>query len=207
VIFSISLLCFISFSVIACLRTSFLTLDIAINSWTASIQYSPLTITATMLHYLFDTIPMFVICLLLAAYLFLKKRRLYALFLVSAMLGELGILTLAKTLFHVARPLNGIIQEDGFSFPSGHVTSTTVFFGFWMYCIWQNYKSSITKVIASIFFVAIVLAVGFSRLYLNVHWFTDVMGGYFLGLGWILLVIWLFSAFGKSKVRGTQVTN
>jgi undecaprenyl-diphosphatase len=195
-IFIISLLAFIGFLFVAFLRSSFLTFDTTINSWVASIQDTPLTITTTIIHYLFETPSMFVICLLLAVYLFIKRLKFYALLLVSSMLGELGIQTLVKTLFHIARPINGIIQVGGFSFPSGHVTSTTVFFVFWMYFVWQNCKSSVLKVVASIFFVVMPFAVGFSRIYLNVHWFTDVVAGYLLGLGLILLIIWVFRRFG-----------
>jgi undecaprenyl-diphosphatase len=117
------------------------------------------------------------------------------------MAGDAAIVTMIKTLVHSERPLNGIMQETGFSFPSGHVTSSIALFGLLTYFICQHWKSSNVKTLSSAFFVAIAILVGFDRLYLNVHWFSDVLGGCLLGIFWLTLFI---SAFRHTKLKETM---
>lgn len=172
----------IAFLLIASLKSGFAALDSNINFWSASIQSAQFTQIAEIIHYSFDTISLFVISLLAAAYLFYKKQKNDAFLLVGAMLLDVVIITMVKMLIHIPRPLNGIITEEGFSFPSGHVTSTVVLFGLLTYFAWKHWKSSNAKLLSSLFFVVIALLVGFDRIYLNVHWLSDVLGSYPLGM-------------------------
>jgi undecaprenyl-diphosphatase len=185
----ISSLSFIGFLFTALFKGIFATIDTNVNSWSASIQTNPLTQIAEIIAYGFDTTPLLVASLLIAAYLFYKNYKKDALLLAGAMAGDVMMVTMVKTLVHSKRPLNGIMQETGFSFPSGHVTSSIVLFGLLTYFIFQHWKSSKTKILSSMFFVAIVVLVGFDRLYLNVHWFSDVLGGYLLGIFWLTFSI------------------
>jgi len=185
-------LSFISFLFMALFKGIFATIDANVNSWSASIQTSSFTQIAEIVAYGFDTIPLLTASLLIGAYLFYKNYKKNAFLLVGAMGGDAVIVTMIKTLVHSERPLNGIMMETGFSFPSGHVTSSKVFFGLLSYFVRQHWKSSKTKILSSMFFVTITFFVGFSRVYLNVHWFSDVLGGYLLGIFWLTFSILAF---------------
>jgi undecaprenyl-diphosphatase len=129
---------------------------------------------------------------LIAVYLFCRHYRNEALLAVGAMLGEFLIVTILKRLIHSTRPLNGIIPETGFSFPSGHATAAVVFLGLLTYLIWKHFKSRNWRILSGVFLASISLLVGFSRIYLNVHWLSDVLGAYALGVFWLTFSIWAF---------------
>jgi undecaprenyl-diphosphatase len=186
---SLSLTCFL---LVAFLRTSFSAVDANANSWAVSIQSTSLTEIAKIIHYGFGTVSLSIITLLIAVYLLYKHYRNYAVLLVSTMLGELVLVEIVKRSIHSPRPLNGIMQETGFSFPSGHTTAAVVFAGLITYLVWQNFKSRNVKLLSGILLVLISLLVGFSRIYLNVHWFSDVLGAYSLGIFWVTFCISAF---------------
>ncbi len=207
IIMFISLLSLIIFLFIAFLKSSFATIDANTNSWSVSIHSFTLTQIAKIIDYGFDTTPLFVISLLIAAYLFYKKYRKDAFLLndafllAGAMFADVIIIELTKTLVHSSRPLNGIITESGFSFPSGHVISTVVLFGLITYFIWKHWKYSNAKILTSLFFVVVAIVVGFDRIYLNVHWFSDVLGAYSLGVFLLTFSILTFQHLGRLKHR------
>lgn len=188
----ISLFSLISFLLVTLLKNSFTTIDANVNYGVVSIQTSSFTLIARMIAYGFDTTALLAISIVIAAYLFYKNYKKHAVLLVGAMMGDAMVLTIVKMLVHSARPLNGIMLETGFSFPSGHVTSTVVLFGLLTYFAWQHWKSSNAKILPSTFFIIIAIIVGFSRIYLNVHWLSDILGGYSLGVFWLTFSILVF---------------
>jgi len=188
-ILSLALICFL---LIAFLRTSFSAVDADVNSWAVSIQSTAFTQIAKIIHYGFGTTALSIITLLIAVYLLYKRYRNDALLLVGAMLGDVVIVTILKRLIHSTRPLNGIIQETGFSFPSGHATAAVVFLGLLTYFMWQHFKSRNVRILSGVLFVLLSLVVGFSRIYLNVHWLSDVVGAYSLGIFWLTFSIVAF---------------
>jgi len=164
------------------LKSNFATLDANVNSWSASIQSASFIEMAKIIHYSFAPTPSFVASLLVAVYLFYKKYKYEALLLMGAMAANVTLVEIIKMLVHFSRPLNGILTIQGFSFPSGHVTSTVVLFGLLTYFAWNHWKSSILRIFWGLFSVVIAFVVGLDRLYLNVHWFSDVLGAYSLGV-------------------------
>jgi undecaprenyl-diphosphatase len=188
-ILSLSLICFL---LIAFLRSSFSAVDANVNSWAASIQSTSYTQIAKIIHYGFGIFVLSPITLLIAGYLLYKRYRNYALLLVGTMLGDVVIVEILKRLIHSSRPLNGIIQETGFSFPSGHATAAVVLAGLLTYFIWQHFKSRNVKILSGVLLILISLVVGFSRIYLNVHWLSDVVGAYSLGIFWLTFSIVAF---------------
>jgi len=170
------------FLLIVFLKSHFATMDANMNSWSASIQSASVTEMAKIIHYSFAPTPSFVASLLVAVYLFHKQYKYEALFLMGAMAANVTLVEIIKMLVHSLRPVNGILTVQGFSFPSGHVASTVVLFGLLTYFAWNHWKSSILRILWSLFSVAIAIVVGLDRIYLNVHWFSDVLGAYSLGM-------------------------
>ncbi len=119
--------------------------------------------------------------------LWIWNKKEYIYLLLISTLGS-GLTTLiGKYIFHRARPMLPVYTEHSFSFPSGHATIAMSFYGFLAFILIHNVKKWKTKV--NIFFagILIILLIGFSRLYLGVHFASDVWAGYLVGLLWIII--------------------
>jgi len=199
IVLFVSLLSLIGFLFVVFLKSGFTAADIAVNSWSVSIRMGSLTLMAETISYGFDTIVLLPLSLLIATYFFYEGYRKYALLFVGSMGGVAALVTIVKLLVQSPRPWNGVMEEKWFSFPSGHVTSTVVFFGLIIYFVWQHWKYSNAKILSGLFFVVMEFLIGFSRVYLNVHWLSDILGGYLLGLFWLTFSIFLFSIFSRRR--------
>jgi membrane-associated phospholipid phosphatase len=185
----ISLACLIGFLLLALLRGNFSGINREVNSWVTTIQTSSFTLVAKLIAGGFDTTPLLAISLVIGAVLFYKKMRKNALLLVGAMAGDAVIIETLKTFIYSLRPLNGLVLETDNSFPSGHVTSTVVLLGLLAFFAWQTWKCKLVKAASSVLLAAVALFVGFTRIYLNVHWLSDVLAGYLLGVFWLTFCI------------------
>jgi membrane-associated phospholipid phosphatase len=147
------------------------------------------------------------VVLIVTALFWLWKKRFYIMSLWITVAGSAISAYIAKILINRERPGGNIpvFTENFFSFPSGHSASIIALLGFLTYCVWRNYKT--WRIRVNTFFVAsfIIILVGFSRLYLGVHFLSDVLGGYLIGFLWMLLGIaiseWLII---KSHKRGGE---
>jgi membrane-associated phospholipid phosphatase len=102
-----------------------------------------------------------------------------------------------KHYYERPRPSLGLQQASGLSFPSGHAMIGGAFYGLIIYIIWATVQSRRWRWILSLFFTLIILLVGFSRIYLRVHYATDVLAGYLIGLLWLLLSLYLLGHLEK----------
>jgi len=151
-----------------------------------SIENPVITTITSTISLIFDPITFTIIALAISAYLFFKSRKKQSLFLASAILITAAIIKLSKEIIQRARPPTALIQETSYAFPSGHTTMAVVFLGLITYMFTKN-KSTKTKTTATLIIIFIVLAIIFSRIYLKVHWLTDTIAGFVLGL--IILII------------------
>jgi membrane-associated phospholipid phosphatase len=123
---------------------------------------------------------------------FVWKRRGYDLALLVLAVGGAELVNLStKSFFHRVRPsfTDPITSAGGFSFPSGHAMGAMVFYGWLAYWLWHDNPRTIPRVVVGAIFPVIVVLVGFSRIYLGVHYPSDVVGGYAAGLAWLALTI------------------
>jgi membrane-associated phospholipid phosphatase len=119
------------------------------------------------------------------------KRKNYwgAIFYIIAVAGG-GLLNLGlKHWFGRIRPENSLIVEQGFSYPSGHAMGSLIYYGFLGYLLVRSQRGKSIKVSLSMAFIAIILLIGFSRIYLGVHYPSDVLAGFSAGTVWLLLCI------------------
>lgn len=144
----------------------------------------------------FASLP-FVCSALLALLLLPKTRRRFGFPLSIAMLSCAVINQLVK--FLVAKERPGILildVENGFSFPSGHSMAALVFYGLLLYFILRFVRHKNRQVLLSFLCIAVILLVGVSRIYLGVHFFSDVVGGFLLGGA----VLFFFLYFYEKKL-------
>lgn len=125
-----------------------------------------------------------------ALYLLLRKQYILIVGLATSWVGAGLTSFLGKNFYMRSRPLTDFYYvEDSYSFPSGHATLTIAVYGFLFYAYIIRNKSLTTTKIWWWVFILFVLLIGFSRVYLGVHFFSDVIGGYILGFIWLVLAI------------------
>lgn len=82
-----------------------------------------------------------------------------------------------------------IINEIGYSFPSGHSMISMAFYGFIIYLIYKNIKNKYLKWISIILLSILILMIGFSRIYLGVHYVSDVLAGFLFSISYLIVYI------------------
>jgi undecaprenyl-diphosphatase len=126
------------------------------------------------------------------------KRKNYwgAIFYLIAVAGG-GLLNLGlKHWFGRIRPEDSLVVEQGFSYPSGHAMGSLIYYGFLAYLVLRSQRGNPLKILLGSSFIAITLFIGFSRIYLGVHYPSDVLAGFSAGIVWLLLCI-----AGRESIR------
>lgn len=133
------------------------------------------------------------IMMLFVLYLLLKQKDKLFLFGII-IIGSQLLNKLLKQIFHRQRPdLHRLIEIGGYSFPSGHAMTAMTFYGILTFLFWRgipHYKGKITLVLISFIFI---LMIGISRIYLGVHYPSDIIGGYLEGIVWLIVSISVFN--------------
>ena len=80
-----------------------------------------------------------------------------------------------------------LVAESGYSFPSGHSMVAMAFFGLLIWMIWRYHRRDAMRVVWCAFFGLVIVAVGLSRVYLGVHYASDVLAGFCVSLAWLAL--------------------
>src|SRR4051812_37459634 len=140
---------------------------------------------------------------LLAAWLLWRGRRRLAIFVVVTTAGSAALNALVKLAVHRARPVlpDPVAHANGLSFPSGHAQSAIVAAGV-LGLLALPHLDGAGRVIAVVAGVAWVLAIGFARVFLGVHFVSDVLAGYALGIAWVAAMAAAFRAWGRER-RGS----
>lgn len=105
----------------------------------------------------------------------------------------LGVGSWLKLVLHRERPLSdyvALMHFNSFSFPSGHTLGSTVSFGLLAYLAWQ-FLPSPWGGIAAVALTGLILVVGLSRVYLSAHFPSDVLAGWLMGVGALLIIIFV----------------
>jgi membrane-associated phospholipid phosphatase len=173
--------------------------DLAVNSWVATMQSDWATTATIGISYAFDFHSLLFASLVIASYLFYKNHGLQSLLLLGAMGGDAVLVAGFKSLVQSPRPTSMGIVGSGDSFPSGHTVGSIVFCGLIAYFAWQHLKTTRPRAVVIALAVSITSVVGFDRLYLNVHWFSDVVGGCFLGLFWLAFTLLIFGYVERTE--------
>lgn len=129
----------------------------------------------------------FIVFILLILSIFKGKVPIIIIYLIT---GESLINFIIKNIVKRERPnVLRLVFEDTYSFPSGHTMVSIVLYGFLIYLIIKSKLGNKIKIILSIILGLIPILVMISRIYLGVHFFSDVMAGMFLSITYLLLAI------------------
>lgn len=121
-------------------------------------------------------------------FLFVRKRTWFSIRVASIALSSLGLMLLLKSIFKRKRPQPPLLRAaKGLSFPSGHAIMSVTFYGLLIYIISKTQKGKAVKWPAIVSLIILIQLIGYSRVYLRVHYASDVLMGYLVGASWLLI--------------------
>ena len=111
-----------------------------------------------------------------------------------SIVANLGIVTglniVLKQIVQRPRPTEyRIVNETGYSFPSGHSMVSMAFYGFLIYLIYKYVKNQYLKIGLITFLSILIISIGISRIYLGVHYTSDVIAGFLVSISYLVLYI------------------
>lgn len=176
-------------------------ITLRVLSWkTPALDWYLSTITHLGDHYAY-----FILTPLLGLYFYIRKGNLIFTLEVVAVLIVAGAISFwLKDL--IGRPRPEAVHHlsiSTLSFPSGHAMGSIAFYGFLIHLSWRIYKSRLKKIIFTIILTIIILSIGLSRIYLQVHYPSDVLSGFAAGGICLIFFILLFSALRfRLRIKG-----
>ncbi|MEK3835385.1 phosphatase PAP2 family protein [Paenibacillus sp. FSL R7-0128] len=183
--------------------------DHAVIRFVQSMESPPLTALAKGLSLVGSSKLAVGISLLTMLILFfaLKHRLELALFLWVG-LGSQLLNTLLKLWFHRERPtIHRLIEQTGYSFPSGHSMAAFSLYGVIAYLLWRHIHNRSERLLLILFTVLMTGGIGWSRIYLGVHYPSDVIGGYAASGAWLMLSAACFEAYRNYKANPRNTKN
>jgi undecaprenyl-diphosphatase len=170
-------------------------LDLKINAYVIRMASPGLTWFLGTITDLGSIYLVVMVAVVVGVILFIRRNwwRLLSLFLAVG-IGQ-AVLNILKIAFQKPRPKTEMFVF-GSSFPSGHVFSATVIYGFCIYLALRFIKKATVKWTVSTLLALLVLLIGFSRVYLGVHWLSDALAGYVTGFAWLLFCIFFAKTVG-----------
>ena len=100
-----------------------------------------------------------------------------------------------------------LIEESGFSFPSGHSMMSFVLFAMLIYFVYKTIKNKVFKISLISLCAVLTIMVGFSRIYLGVHYLTDILAGWLITLAVVLTFIWAYNSNLFRKKEDGKIKN
>jgi undecaprenyl-diphosphatase len=142
--------------------------------------------------------------LLLSYFLFIHKQTWFSIRVIAIALSSLLLMLLLKNLFRRKRPLIPLLKAaKGKSFPSGHAIMAVTFYGVIIYILSHTVYTVWLEVLLTVILIVLMLLIGFSRIYLRVHYFSDVMAGFIIGILWLSISLKLLEQieqYNKKKI-------
>ena len=140
----------------------------------------------------------FLIVLTITLFILIKNKKIGL-----SIFSNLVIITilnqLLKRILQRPRPTEyRIIEETGYSFPSGHSMVSMAFYGYLIYLIYKYVKNKYIKWISIVLLSILICSIGVSRIYLGVHYTSDVLGGFFISISYLIIYI---SAVNKFLIK------
>ena len=184
----ISILAFVGFSIILIMyyNKSIGVLDVNSYVLISNIRSDFLTNIMKVISYLGEYKLLILVTILL--FLFTKKKE-FSMYLGLVSISSFAVNFAIKHVVQRPRPTWGLIPEDGYSFVSNHSIAMMTFYGFILYCIWKSKLDKTYKIIISIITILLMIIVPFSRIYLGVHYTSDVLAGLLFGLSYLIAFI------------------
>jgi undecaprenyl-diphosphatase len=183
IILTSSLLLFISTMILVLNHTNFIkSIDSNTALWINSIHFPALNDFMLSITKVGNVYESFLIFIVFSILLIVKRKKIsFYIFTVSTVLGVI-LPEIIKNLTERIRPIGFAFQESGFSFPSGHATISTILLISSFILIAPTIKNNLSRIIFLVVSTIVFVSVAFSRIYLSVHFTSDVIAGILLGV-------------------------
>jgi undecaprenyl-diphosphatase len=206
--FGITVLTLIGFSCMAFLvrANQIIQFDRKIISFVQGFESPRLTTVMKFFTTIGSTNSVVVLSLLVVFFLYKVVKHKLELILFIAVIGGTPVLNhLLKQFFQRARPdLHRLIEIGGFSFPSGHAMNALTVYGMISFLLWRHIPTQWGRSLLIVFSTMMIMMIGTSRIYLGVHYPSDIIAGYFAGGCWIAISIDFFQRYQDHIHRGKQ---
>ncbi|WP_368504903.1 phosphatase PAP2 family protein [Alkalihalophilus sp. As8PL] len=153
------------------------------------------SLTAAMQFFSFigDIVPVVIISLICIMIIYLTYKKWQEVFLfIAVMIGSTAINTFTKWMIKRERPESTFVYEAGFSYPSGHTMAAMSLYGIIIFLFWKHTRHAAARVSVIVFGITMIVTIAFSRLYLGVHYISDIIGGGLLSGLWLYVTIYVY---------------
>lgn len=162
-------------------------LDNSIYNTIISSKSDAMTMFMTIITMMCDT--EFIIVATLLLVLLIKNKKMGGMIASNVVLCSV-INTIIKHIFLRPRPVGiKLIEQGGYSFPSGHSMMAIAFYGLLIYIIWNTKWRNVWKIFTTTLLVILILLIGISRIYVGVHFASDVIAGLSISLSYLIIFI------------------
>jgi membrane-associated phospholipid phosphatase len=182
--------------------------DDSVSAYVVSFRSDTLTPYFRFMTDVGDRFAYIIITIALGAYLYFRHKN-WQFIAQTVLVLILSTLTniLLKSMINRARPSHEhLVQVNTLSFPSGHSMSAMAFYGFLTYLAIVSRIPIALKISLVVLLVTTILSIGISRIYLGVHFPSDVAAGFIGGLIWVTFCIVVFNLFSMLRKRKAQVS-
>ena len=181
--------------------------DLFIINWVQSFISVKLTSVMEMFTFLGSAQGVISVAIMTLTIMLINKKWWESVFFVIAVAGSTLFNALLKWIFHRARPtIHPIITETGYSFPSGHSMSSIVVYGMIMFFLILFLKNGLAKFLAVLVLSFLILMIGVSRIYLGVHYPSDVIAGFSAGGAWLLVCLIFLKLIVDKRKKANEVS-
>jgi membrane-associated phospholipid phosphatase len=174
--------------------------DAQIAEWLHRHAIAPVTTAMLVVTNLHSTVAVACYTAIVAVALWIRRERRRLAAVVVCVAGGLALNVLMKLAFHRARPVfdQPLLTLASYSFPSGHVAGSTIFYGLgvaWVFTRTTHWRWRLLAIVGA---VAMIALVAFSRMYLGVHYLSDVGAAFAEGVAWLAICLSALAAFWRA---------
>jgi undecaprenyl-diphosphatase len=136
--------------------------------------------------------------LLICYFIFIAHENWFTVRVITIALSSLVLMLLLKFLFQRKRPLSPLLKAArGLSFPSGHAIMAVTFYGLLLHILLNVVDPNLLKWFFGVLLISLIFLIGYSRVYLRVHYASDVIAGFIIGVLWLLVSLYVLDQLEK----------
>ncbi|MZQ85395.1 phosphatase PAP2 family protein [Paenibacillus sp. 5J-6] len=207
--FFISLLSAISFGAIALLVTDHkvVQFDSEIISFIQDLETPSLTNIMKLFTFVGGGLPVVVVTVIILFFLYkVLHHRSELILFIGVVVGSVILNETLKLIFKRARPvLHRIIEANGFSFPSGHSMAAFSLYGVVAFLLWRHISTALGRSMLIVISIVMIIMIGISRIYLGVHYPSDVLGGFLASGSWLAISIWYYQRYQERRYEAKAI--